>query len=153
MLHDLRILSVNINRQLDALTTILETTDANILLIQKPSWGRLVPKKSDTDPDGIEVKGTISHPRWRTILPLVSESDPSPCVTIFLCSDLTDRLTYSIIPDMNSYTCLGIRLDTDSPIFIINYYHHVIDKRPNLHHLLMLPIPEGSLLVTATCAE
>ena len=127
--------------------TILETTDANILLIQEPSWGRLVPKKSDTNPDGIEVKGTISHPWWRTILPIVSESDPPPHVTIFLRSDLTNRLTYSVIPDMNSYSCLDIRLDTDSPIFIINYYHHIIDKWPNLHHLLTLPIPHDSLLL------
>ena len=43
---------------------MLETTDAHILLIQEPSWGCLVPKKSDNDPDGITVKGTYSHPKW-----------------------------------------------------------------------------------------
>ena len=48
---------------------------------------------------------------------------------------------------MNSYSCLGIRLDADTPIFIINYYHHVIDRRPNLHHLFMLPVPEAPLLL------
>ena len=54
---------------------------------------------------------------------------------------------YSILPDINTYSCLGIRLDTDDPIFIINYYHHVINKRPNLRHLLSLPLPDGPLLL------
>ena len=108
MSNDLLIISANMNRQPNALITILETTDASILLIQEPSWGRLVPKKSDDDPDGIEVKGTCAHPQWRTILPLTSPLDPDPHVAIFLHSDLTNTLTYSILPAMNSYTCLGI---------------------------------------------
>ena len=147
MQDNIRILSANMNCQPDALISLLETTDAHILLIQEPSWGRLVPKKSDTDPEGIEVKGTCSHPKWRTILPITMANDPSPHVAIFLRTNLTDSITYSIIPDTNSYSCLGIRLDTEIPIFIINYYHHVIDKRPNLRHLLSLPIPDGPLLV------
>lgn len=48
---------------------------------------------------------------------------------------------------MNSYSCLGIRLDINEPLFIINYYHHVIEKRPNLHHLLSLPLPTSPLLI------
>ena len=78
MQDNIYILSANMNRQPDALTSLLETMDADILLIQEPSWGRLVPKKSDTDPDGIEVKGTCSHPKWRTILPITEEGDPPP---------------------------------------------------------------------------
>ena len=78
MQDNIYILSANMNRQPDALTSLLETTDADILLIQEPSWGRLVPKKSDTDPDGIEVKGTCSHPKWHTILPITEEGDPPP---------------------------------------------------------------------------
>ena len=147
MQDNISILSANMNRQPDALISMLETTDAHILLIQEPSWGRLVPKKSDEDPDGTEVKGTCSHPRWRTILPTISPSDPPPHVAIFLRSDLTDTLTYSILPAMNSYSCLGLHLDTSTPICIINYYHHVVDKKPNLRHLLSLPLPDGPLLL------
>ena len=147
MQDNISILSENMNRQPDALISMMETTDAHILLIQEPSWGRLIPKKSDEDPDGIEVKGTCSHPRWRTILPITSMSDPPPHIAIFLRSDLTDTLTYSILPDMNSYACLDICLDTNTPIFIINYYHHIINKRPNLQHLLSLPLPDGPLML------
>lgn len=64
MQDNLLILLANMNRQPDALISMLETTDAHILLIQEPSWGHLVPKKSDVDPDGMEVKGTCSHPCW-----------------------------------------------------------------------------------------
>ena len=111
---------------------MLETTDAHILLIQEPSWGCLVPKKSDDDPDSIEVRGTCTHPRWCTILPITSNDDPDPHIAIFLRTNLTNTLTYSILPIMNSYSCLGIQLDTDIPITLINYYHHVVNKRPNL---------------------
>jgi hypothetical protein len=52
-----------------------------------------------------------------------------------------------MIPAANSYSCLGIRLDTDTPISIINYYHHVIDKQPNLRHLLSLAIPDGPFIL------
>ena len=135
MRDNLLILSANMNRQPDALISLLETTDAHILLIQEPSWGRLVPKKSDDDPDGIPVRGTCSHPKWRTILPITAATDPAPHVAIFLRSDFTSSVTYSITPHMNSYFCLGLRLDTDDPIILINYYHHVINKCPNLQHL------------------
>ena len=147
MQDNLTIISANMNRQQDALLTMLEITDASILLIQEPSWGRLVPKKSDIHPDRVEVRGTCSHPRWRTILPHTSEDDHAPHVAIFLCSDLTNSITYSILPDMNSYACLGICLDTDTPLFIINYYHHVINKQPNFRHLFSLPIPDGPLIL------
>ena len=72
---------------------------------------------------------------------------PPPHIAIFLHSNLTNSLTYSIIPETNSYSCLGLRLETDTPISIINYYHHVIDKRPNLRHLLSLTIPDEPLMI------
>lgn len=81
------------------------------------------------------------------ILPLTSDEDPNPHVTIFLQTDLTNMLTYSILPTMNSYTCLGIQLNIDAPLTIINYYHHVVDKRPHLQHLLTLPLPDRPLLL------
>jgi hypothetical protein len=56
------------------------------------------------------------------------DDDPEPHVAIFLQTDLTNSLTYSILPAMNSYMCLGIRLDIEVPLIIINYYHHIIDK-------------------------
>ena len=147
MQDNLIIISVNMNRQQTALMTMLETTDTSILLIQEPSWGRLVPKKSDTNPDGVEVRGTCSHPQWQTILPHTSEDEPIPHVAIFLCTDLTNSITYSILPDVNSYACLGIHLDTDTPLSIINYYHHFINKHPDFQHLFTLSIPDGAFML------
>ena len=48
---------------------------------------------------------------------------------------------------MNSYFCLGLRLDTEDPLIIINFYHHVINKRPHLRHLLSLTFPNSPLLL------
>ena len=141
MQDNLIIISVNMNCQLDALITMLKTTDTSILLIQEPSWGCLVLKKSDDDPEGVEVKGTCSHPRWWTILPTTSKGDLVPHVAIFLRSDLTNSLTYSILPDMNSYACLGIRLNTDTPLFIINFYHHVLHPRTILGRFISFCLP------------
>ena len=147
MRDNISILSANMNRQHDALISLLETISAHILLIQEPSWSRLVPKKSDDDPEGVIVKGTCSHPKWRSILPLTAPSNPQPHVAIFLHTDITSSTTYSVLPDMNSYNCLGLRLDTEVPLIFINYYHHVTNKRPNLHHLLSLPLPDSPLLL------
>ena len=48
---------------------------------------------------------------------------------------------------MTSYACIGLHLDTEPPLFIINYYHHVIDHRSNLKHLTNLPLPAGPLII------
>ena len=55
--------------------------------------------------------------------------------------------TYSVLPQFNSYHCLGLRLDTEDPIIFINYYHHVVNKRPHLQHLLGLHLPALPLLL------
>jgi hypothetical protein len=66
---NLIILSVNVNKQRPAMESILELTTANILLIQEPPWGRLVPTVSDSDPDGVVRKGTSRHTAWECLLP------------------------------------------------------------------------------------
>jgi hypothetical protein len=58
MSDNLTILSVNMNRQNAALTVLLKTTKADILLVQEPWWGTLVPGRSDKDPEGLEVRRT-----------------------------------------------------------------------------------------------
>lgn len=48
---------------------------------------------------------------------------------------------------MTTYACLGLHLHTEPPIFIINYYHHVIKRHSNLDHLISLTLPTGPLLI------
>lgn len=141
------ILSANMNQQHAALMTLLQTINASILLIQEPWWGHLVPKCSDTNKDGVKTKGTGSHPSWRTITPPWNTDSPDPHMAIFIQNDITATITYSILSQMTSYTCIGFCLDTEPPLFIINYYHHVIDHRSSLEHLTNLPLPAGPLII------
>ena len=50
---------------------------------------------------------------------------------------------------MTTYTCLSLHLHTEPPIFIVNYYHHIIQQRSNLEHLISLPLPTGPLLIAS----
>jgi hypothetical protein len=65
----LLLLSVNVGRSLATLTALLASSTADILLIQEPYWGPLVPRRSDTDPDGVPITGTVAHPEWDTFHP------------------------------------------------------------------------------------
>jgi hypothetical protein len=141
------ILLANMNRQHAALITLLQTTDASILLIQEPWWGHLVPKPSDTDKDGIKVKGTCTHPNWHTITPPSHIDSPEHHITIFIRTDITASLTYSVLSQMMSYSCIEICLDVKPPLFIINYHYHVIDHRSSLEHLIGIPLPASPLII------
>src|ERR1700730_9806174 len=68
----LTILSANVNKQRSAMESILELTTANILLIQEPPWGSLVPLVSDSDPDGTVRKGTSRHLACECLPPTTS---------------------------------------------------------------------------------
>ena len=47
----------------------LEATPTDIMMIQEPWFGCLVPLHSDTNPDGELVRGFAAHPGWE-IFPL-----------------------------------------------------------------------------------
>lgn len=147
MPDNLTILLANMNCQHTALTTLLQTSNTSILLIQEPWWGRLVPKRSDTNTNGEEVKGTCAHPKWHTITPPPTMDSPDPHITIFIHTNITNSITYSILEQMTSYACLGLCLDVEPLLFIINYYHHVIKHRFNLEHLITLPLPIRPLVI------
>ena len=147
MPKDLKILFANMNRQNSALTMILQTSRADILLIQEPWWGKLVPKCSDSNLEGIEMLGTCCHSEWETFLPPAAPSLLHPHVTIFLQKSLSPFISISVLNKLTSYTCLGLRLDTSPPIFIINFYHHIIDHKSSLDLLLQHPLPSGPLII------
>jgi hypothetical protein len=74
MSKQLQILSVNVNRSLITLTALLETSTADIILMQEPYWGPLVPRRSDVDPDGTKVTGTVNHKGWEVYHPTIVEN-------------------------------------------------------------------------------
>jgi hypothetical protein len=108
----------------------LQHTKANLLLIQEPLWFRLVPQRSDTNPEGVATFGTTRLLAWHVIHPVLRDRE-TPKVLIFLHVDLT-ALPYSSIPSFSSACTLGIssQLAPDREVHVLNFYHQVVEGRP-----------------------
>jgi Endonuclease-reverse transcriptase len=134
----LLILSVNMNCSNFKLTALLQSTPADCVLVQEPWWGSLVPRRSDTDPDGDPSFGTVSHPAWTAFTPsLLSSPDGHPRVITFIRKCLSSTLSVAPITDLSFYDLLGISLRSPSfHLTVINFYHHVRHHHGNLSHLL-----------------
>jgi len=118
MSDTLIILSVNVRKSHKDLKAILETTLADVLLVQEPSWVRLVPLRSDTDPLGEETQGSVNHPKWHALFPSIAGTLPHtrPLVATFLCKSSTHSFTISILPSFSSLTSLGINIADTDPV-------------------------------------
>jgi endonuclease/exonuclease/phosphatase (EEP) superfamily protein YafD len=133
-LDKLHILSVNMNRSNFKLTSLLQSTTADCLLVQEPWWGALIPQRSDTDPDGCPTFGTVAHPAWTAFTPPSSSSpDGHPQVVTFFRKRLLASLTVTPSPDLSSYNLLGLTLTLPTfHLTLINFYHHVRGHQGNL---------------------
>jgi hypothetical protein len=139
---NLIILSANVNKQRSAMESILELTPANILLIQEPPWGSLVPLVSDSDPEGSVRKGTSRHQAWECLLPPPSSltTDNRPHVAFFYRRRLATSCTFSTIPSLTSYHSIGVDVRSSSfHLRLLDFYHHVPSHTHSLHPLLSLP--------------
>jgi Reverse transcriptase (RNA-dependent DNA polymerase)/Endonuclease-reverse transcriptase len=146
----LHIISVNMNRSNFKLTSLLQTTSANCVLVQEPWWGNLIPRHSDTDPDGDPALGTVSHPAWTVFTPNLSSSpDGHPRVLTFVRKSLAASCSVTPIGDLADYDLLGLSLRSSRfNLIIINFYHHVRWHQGNLAHLLdFAPDPSSPTLL------
>src|SRR6266850_1200647 len=117
MSKDLIILSINLRKNHADLSSVLETTLADILLVQEPSWVRLVPLRSDSDPSGTETRGSINHPKWHALFPSMAGPAPDACplIAIFLRKSSTHSFIVSILPSFSSLASLGITISDPAP--------------------------------------
>src|SRR6267142_2461460 len=131
MSNTLIILSVNVRKSHKDLETILETTLADVLLVQEPSWVCLVPLRSDTNPLGEDTRGSVNHPKWNALFPPMAGTAPTSCplVTIFLCKSSTHSFIVSILPSFSSLTSLGINIADPDPA---SGSDHALDGRVDL---------------------
>jgi hypothetical protein len=101
-------------------------------MIQEPYWGPLVPARSDTDPQGVEVFGTINHTQWETFTP-PSDGGEYPRVATFVHRSVSQAMTVTTVPESMSYHSIGLTLTHDTlTLTLLNIYHHVIDHNPTL---------------------
>ena len=138
MSDKLLILSVNVGRR-QTLEGILQSTPANILLVQEPPWFDLTPTRPDTDPDGVITWSTCRNSMWECYSP--PGLTRRPRVATFIKSDLCLALRPNVLLDNASYTFLPLSLSFPShALLLLNFYHHVTDHSPNFESLFSFPI-------------
>src|SRR6267142_2087646 len=113
MSNDLIIHSVNIGQNHSSLSSLLQLTAANVVLIQEPSWVLIVPGTSDLHPEGIEHWGTINHPLWEAYIPSCTQPfapDNCPHVVTFVHKSLLCSYSISSIPLFDSFCTIAIEI-------------------------------------------
>jgi Endonuclease-reverse transcriptase len=131
---------------------ILSSSPAHILLVQELFWGPLVPQRSDTDPTGVPVFSSVSHPLWDIFLPPLGP-DPAKYahVTTFVRKEVCAAMSVMPDPILKTYYSVSITVTPTSPlppITFINFYHHIDDrKNPLLNTLLALHMPADQCLL------
>ena len=132
------IISVNMRRRNAAFSAFLQTTDFDIVLVQEPWFHPIRTARSDFDPEGAEVLGTIQNDQFLTYLPIHSGTDICK-VAIFVCAELARSI--SIIPLLAhpAASLSSMVMDIiagDETLCVYNIYHDCPESGHGLQHLL-----------------
>jgi len=141
---------VNCRKSADLMHAFLQSTPADIVMTQEPRFGPLIPRRSDSDPDGVMVRSTVQHPLWDCYTPPLSDGETC-LVATFVQKSFAASPDILILPQPDhpgTSPCslfIDIRI-SDCLFCILNVYHQVIYKesggrRHNLHHLFVNPLP------------
>ena len=98
----IQIMLVNINQQSDLTHTLLQTSTADIILIQEPWVGTVQTAWSDTDPMGTAIFGATNNNLWVCYLPSFTDPD-LVYIAIFVKHDLA--CTFSFFFFLGSILC------------------------------------------------
>jgi len=138
------IVSVNMRRRNPLFIAFLQATSADIVMVQEPWFGRLIPSHSDTDPDGDTVRGFAAHPGWEFFAPKHQKGDICKVVT---CVRQTLIMSHDVrvvsLDDhhLASPTLQALEVSISGMSFIlVNIYHHVVNHRPALGHIICSPL-------------
>ena len=122
----------------------LEATSADIVIIQEPWFGRLIPLCSDTNPEGELVQGFAAHPGWEIFPPKHQKGDWCKVVTYVWQSFLMScDIRVMSLPDHSvaSPSSQALEVTISGNVFLlINIYHHVVNHHPALGHLTRSPL-------------
>ena len=132
----IKIMSVNMNRQSALTHALLQTSSADILIIQEPWIGTVQTGRSDTDPDGIPVPGATNNNMWECFLPSFTVSSDVRIAAYvkhdFACTfAITNVLSHPICTPESMI--LDISFDQEL-LHIVNVYHRVPNDGHNLLH-------------------
>ena len=138
------IVSVNMWRWNLLLIAFLQATVADIVLVQEPWFGHLIPLHSDTDPDGEMVRGFPTHLGWEIIALKHQKGNICKVVTyvrqtLFMSRDVC--IVSLIDHDAASPTSQVLKVTISDHVFLlVNIYHHVVNHCPSLSHLMRSPL-------------
>ena len=131
----LQIVSVNINRQSALLHTLLQTSDADILLVQEPWHGTVHTERSDTDPAGTAVLGSTANNRWQLYYPKHEPTDRCLVATYIRIQldksiAVVNHLSHPIASPSSMILDIIIGNET---LRLINAYHQIPRDEPGHH--------------------
>ena len=132
-------MSINMNRQSLLTHTLLQTSPADILVLQEPWIGTVQTARSDTDPLGNSIPGATNNNMWECYLPAFTDPD-SVRVAIYVKFDLAR--TFSVVnhithPISSPESMILDFAFEDELLRIVNIYHCIPnDNHHNLYHLL-----------------
>jgi len=122
----------------------LQATSADIVMVQEPWFGRLIPSRSDTNPDGNVTRGFAAHPGWEFFAPKHQQGDICKVVTCVQQSLIMSRDIQVVSLDdhhLASPTSQALEVSISGTSFIlVNIYHHVVNHRPALGHIICSPL-------------
>src|SRR6266581_27614 len=134
----IRIMSVNMRRRSAITHALLQNSTADILLIQEPWYGKVQIARSDSSPEGIEVRGATHNNQWECFLPALKPGDTCRVATYVLSSlsasiSIFNQLTHPCASSCSIITDLIFPTET---LRLVNVYHQVPERGHALHHLL-----------------
>ena len=132
-------MSVNMNRQNGLTHSLLQTSDADILIIQEPWVGTVQIGRSDSDPAGIEIPGANNNNKWECYLPSFTDASDVR-VAAYIKADFAHTFAITNLLSHPLCTPESMILDLsfgDELLRIVNVYHRTHNETDG-HNLLHL---------------
>ena len=109
------------------LSALLQTSTADILLIQEPWHGPISTSRSDSDPLGLTVLGVTANNKWQIYYPRHDEGDTCKVVTyVKTFIDRSVAVTNLLSHPMASPSSMVLDVVTgDETLRLVNIYHQV----------------------------
>jgi hypothetical protein len=131
MIH---LLWLNVQRSNHRLHAILNSNkEADIILVQEPWFNPINTRRSDTDPVGTPVLGTVANPLWETLLPRTLP-DQQCKVAAFRHITSNHFSVTNCINLTSNYHMLTLDIHTNhETLWVYNIYHDACmeDKKDN----------------------
>ena len=144
----LHIVSININRQSALLHALLQTSDADVLLIQEPWHGTVNVDRSDHDPLGTHILGVTANNQWQIYYP--KHSPDERCLVVTYVKTQIDK-SVSVVNHLSHPLASASSMVLDivtgrETLRLVNVYHQVPRDEPGHHslsHILSSELDQG----------